>query len=242
FQPYHLSTQKYCSQKCQQKAYYKKNKDKIIKQTKKYHDKNKSKINACRKEWYERNKPKIAAQHKAYRKKNKKKLEDRVCLSCGTKFSPSRSDQKYCSIKCACKAWRERNKEHIRLHKKEWYESNRPRIKARYKERYKRNRKKVSRNPLQIYRLFYMRKKYVPIKMTVEEFVNWYNSKPKVCCYCGIPENSLKYLDYIPKKHRMRLQIERINNEKRYELDNIALACRTCNILHLKPFTFKQIR
>lgn len=49
-------------------------------------------------------------------------------------------------------------------------------------------------------------------------------------------------MDWIPENFRIRLQIERIDNDKGYELNNIELACHTCNVIHQKPLRFKTMR
>ncbi|GAI78460.1 unnamed protein product, partial [marine sediment metagenome] len=116
-----------------------------------------------------------------------------------------------------------KNKEKIRMQQKEYYIE------------------KGCRNPKFIYRNLFNRN-HTPVKMTGEEFVSLYNSKPKACCYCGIPEDALKYMDYIPENRRNRLQIERIDNNKNYELNNIDLACHTCNIIHQNPISPKEVR
>ena len=53
----------------------------------------------------------------------------RVCPVCGKEFHASRSNQKYCSIKCYGKEYYEKNKEKI----KAYYEENKEKIIAQSK-------------------------------------------------------------------------------------------------------------
>ena len=70
----------------------------------------------------------------------------------------------------------------------------------------------------------------IPLIITEEEFINWYNSQEKKCIYCGKTE---KELIKNPKKYdfgyERRLSIDRLDNDKGYELGNLSLACFECN-------------
>lgn len=63
------------------------------------------------------------------------------------------------------------------------------------------------------------KKRNKPFTLTVEEFTDWYLNKEKKCFYC--------------KKQTAewegRLEIERVNNDEGYVLDNMELACSDCN-------------
>jgi len=95
----------------------------------------------------------------------------------------------------------------------------------------------VSADPKRIYRGLHRRKN---CHLTVDEFKDWYINEPKICCHCGILEKHLEYATYIPKKYRLRLEIERIKNKSGYRLGNIALACRACNHIHVHGITFEH--
>ena len=71
------------------------------------------------------------------------------------------------------------------------------------------------------------------IKFSKDEFKDWYNKIEKKCFYCEI---SLE--DYLKIKHKLsgnfhnkvtKFGIDRKNNDKPYELDNIVLCCSHCN-------------
>ena len=74
---------------------------------------------------------------------------------------------------------------------------------------------------------------------TMEEFIIWYNSQEKVCVYCDIKESQIKLAW---GEYRPNLEIDRTDNNKGYTLDNIALACHTCNVVKLNIFNFNEMR
>lgn len=61
---------KYCSQKCINKEYYQKNKEKELFRNKKWREKNKERREDYRKDYCKKNKEKIKAKRKEWRKKN----------------------------------------------------------------------------------------------------------------------------------------------------------------------------
>ena len=60
------------------------------------------------------------------------------------------------------------------------------------------------------------------LEITFSEFVEWRNAQPKICYYCG---NLLR----LGGRERDCLTTDRMNNEGNYTLDNIVLACVSCN-------------
>ena len=73
--------------------------------------------------------------------------------------------------------------------------------------------------------------KHMPI-CSKEEFKKWYNLQEKICVYCSIPQ---KFIPLLNHKHRngyvnkIRLEIDRADNDKGYLLTNLLLACPMCN-------------
>jgi len=79
------------------------------------------------------------------------------------------------------------------------------------------------------------------LKMTLEEFVDWWNSVPDICEYCEIEiEDYLKIKDkcnLVENKTAAMKQlfmansmtIDRIDSSKFYTKDNIVKACMICN-------------
>jgi len=89
----------------------------------------------------------------------------------------------------------------------------------KYYESMYRSSRKFYQTPRGIYTIIKQnsRVKKRPILISREEFLVWYESQPKVCHYCGIPQNGI------------RLEIDRLNNDLPYQKGNIALACKECN-------------
>lgn len=75
------------------------------------------------------------------------------------------------------------------------------------------------------------------VNMTATEFVSWWNSQSKTCYYCG---QGLTIGAGI--KHRpSALTIDRRDNTMGYTLENIAFACRRCNLIKGDWLTEKQM-
>ena len=100
-----------------------------------------------------------------------------------------------------------------------------------YHERYKHNRPQTQWNSVKNS----ARQRGVGrLQITRLEFIEWFNSVPKVCDYCGIPE------DASVMRHKQKLHTDRINNEIGYKIGNIALACRACNLSKNDLFTGQE--
>jgi len=74
----------------------------------------------------------------------------------------------------------------------------------------------------------------IPFNITCEDFLEWLQSQPHKCHYCGIDEPLLA--SQADKKKR-RLTVDRMDNGKGYEIENMCLACYRCN--HFKSDFFK---
>lgn len=65
-----------------------------------------------------------------------------------------------------------------------------------------------------------------------EAYVNWYNSTPKICKYCDIPEETWLHINnkfkYWGTKNS-RLSVDRMDNDFGYTAWNICLCCQLCN-------------
>jgi hypothetical protein len=91
-----------------------------------------------------------------------------------------------------------------------------------------------------------------------EEFLGWYNKALKKCSYCGIEEEVLQELiikgkitskrfpvNGVPQRGKSRgmwLEIDRIDPDKNYSLDNVALCCYFCNNDKSDVFTGKDYK
>ena len=60
------------------------------------------------------------------------------------------------------------------------------------------------------------------LELTFEEFIDWRNSQPNICFYCG-------RLLILHGNHCESLTMDRKNNTLGYAIDNIVLCCRSCN-------------
>lgn len=78
------------------------------------------------------------------------------------------------------------------------------------------------------------KKRGIPLQISREDFCVWYNTQPKVCHYCLIPEQLSQDRD------RRRLTVDRMNNQLGYQLGNLVLACLKCNILKSDMFTYEE--
>ena len=74
-------------------------------------------------------------------------------------------------------------------------------------------------------------------KLTIskKEFTDWYNSQEKICFYCKRTHKEAQS-DILNRKIN-RLTIDRIDNNRGYEKDNIVLACYRCNAIKNNYFT-----
>lgn len=70
---------------------------------------------------------------------------------------------------------------------------------------------------------------------TKPEFTAWYISIPHICAYCGLTEVESKSL------FGHRLNVDRLDNAKGYNLDNVCLACPRCNVVKNAHLTPKQM-
>ena len=75
-------------------------------------------------------------------------------------------------------------------------------------------------------------------KLTKEQFISWYNKQEQKCHYC---KRTIKQIDKIRNRKYDRLSIDRKDNDKGYELDNIVLGCMVCNTIKWNIFTYKEM-
>jgi len=130
---------------------------------------------------------------------------------------------------------------------RKYYQKNKSKIRANHKiyhkeniERYREYRRNYRCfNPRGIYSALKdgARKRSIPIKFTVEEFVKWWSSKDGCCYYCGRTINKIQEtLDSVNGRAR-RMTIDRADNNKPYTTQNIRLACYRCNSIKGDYFT-----
>ena len=80
------------------------------------------------------------------------------------------------------------------------------------------------------------------VNLDEEWFVNWYNTQPRVCVYCSIPEEHVLLLPEHNIMRRPRLAIDCKDNDLGYVAGNIVLACGRCNFLKSNVFTYDEFK
>lgn len=83
--------------------------------------------------------------------------------------------------------------------------------------------------------------------LTQKDFLEWYEIIEKVCFYCNIPQELYSKLElfYRPLKKRNnypRLTIDRLDNNRPYEVGNLSLACSRCNFIKSNFFTAEEMQ
>lgn len=89
-------------------------------------------------------------------------------------------------------------------------------------------------------------RKHVPspeLNMTRAEYLEWALAQRRVCKYCGILESDLEALSLRTSIGRIlqKLGVDRLDNERGYEIGNIALCCFVCNKTKSNVFTTKEM-
>ena len=79
------------------------------------------------------------------------------------------------------------------------------------------------------------------LKLPKEDFIKWYDSQEKICFYCKRTLQEVITDKMQPRKTIRRLSIDRIDNNKGYEKDNIVLACGKCNKIKNDFFTKNEM-
>lgn len=67
-----------------------------------------------------------------------------------------------------------------------------------------------------------------PFLITKDEFVRWWRLQEQICSYCGVIDLSIEQQFHI-NKITHHFTIDRINNALPYTIENITLACWSCN-------------
>ena len=184
-----------------------KNKDRIAERKKEYQKEYREKNKDKRKEYREKNKDRLKDEAKEYREKNKDRL------------------------KVKRKKYREKNKGKIKDEAKKYREKNKDRLKdgaKKYREIKK--KKTYSSDEAFLRNLVYMKRSRILIEkkpqqrfnLTYEQVIDIYNKQERKCFYSGLPF-------VIEKNHPMSISIDRIDNNKGYTIDNIALCLVSIN-------------
>lgn len=95
--------------------------------------------------------------------------------------------------------------------------------------------------PKSIYRYLKSRAKQrkLSFNLSCQEFITWYNNELKICVYCKrTAQEAIK--DY--NGYHTRLSIDRKDNNKGYQLDNIVLCCYNCNVIKGNRYTYEEMQ
>jgi hypothetical protein len=84
------------------------------------------------------------------------------------------------------------------------------------------------------------KKKRIPWLISLSSFVTWWNAQPKQCRYCRLPFKVLCHSSDGMISNRQPT-IDRMDNARGYELDNITLACGRCNFTKSNYFTADEM-
>lgn len=115
------------------------------------------------------------------------------------------------------------------------------------KEFYRRNKEEIyqrrAKNPRVLYSTIKRNAKIrnIYLGISIDEFVEWFNSQQQECIYCGIRVERMTVKDR-GKKLSKRLSVDRINNDKGYEKGNLALACLRCNFIKSNLLSFSEMK
>lgn len=101
----------------------------------------------------------------------------------------------------------------------------------------KERQKKFDNSDKRIYLRLKQSSRGLLVTISQENFIVWYKSQPRTCCYCGIEEARLPILSDSFNKRTTRLTIDRMDSRKGYEMDNMVLCCLRCNSIKGNFFT-----
>lgn len=81
----------------------------------------------------------------------------------------------------------------------------------------------------------------IQFSLTKDEFIEWYEKQNKKCFYCQRSIEDINKMDDSINNRTRRLTIDRLDNSKPYELDNIVLACYRCNYIKSDFFSKEEM-
>lgn len=87
---------------------------------------------------------------------------------------------------------------------------------------------------------FRTKKKGWPPLMSLLEFTEWMNSQKKICTYCDITDLSLGANTWSGRIRKF--SVDRKDSSIPYIVENMCLACMTCNIHKGEFFSFDEFR
>ena len=80
------------------------------------------------------------------------------------------------------------------------------------------------------------KRRNIPFLISKEEFCAWYEAQsPHKCAYCELSLEQLRHMG-------IDMSVDRADNVQGYTLNNITLACLTCNKIKLDVLTYEDMR
>jgi len=171
-----------------------------------------------------------------------------TCKKCGRTLPDSHyyERRETGSIKQPCKScvakraneYRKKNSEWIAVRNREWARKIRSHLRKQHLEY------RMTPNGAWTQFQSHKRNGKHELNITRTEFIAWYSEQPQVYNYCGLnaEEASMLLLMLTGNPRRYRLQVDRRDSQKPYELDNLVLACKICNEHKKDVFTDKEFR
>ena len=86
---------------------------------------------------------------------------------------------------------------------------------------------------------FYKKK---PFTISREAFIKWFESQPQECIYCGLKRRDLHHIQDRIINASSRLTVDCIDNERGYELNNLALCCMRCNYIKNDFLSYEEMK
>lgn len=78
-------------------------------------------------------------------------------------------------------------------------------------------------------------------EISPDEFSSWYDSQIRICFYCKRNEADILKDRDVVQSIAKRLTVDRLDNNKGYALDNMALCCRRCNSIKGNFFNAEEM-
>jgi hypothetical protein len=151
----------------------------------------------------------------------------RHCLACHS-ILKSTEETRYCGPDCSLKGFDRKT------YQKQWYNKNHGKFKNYYK-------KQRAEEPLSkyVYKKLQQRKRATKGKIgpdfSLEEFDIWLNKQKLLCEYCGVD------LTHWDKRKETTITLDRLDNSRGYNFDNIVLCCIACNRMRNDTFTYDEM-
>lgn len=182
----------------------------------------------------------------------------KVCSRCNKELElnqfvkdKNRKDGLCCYCIICQKKYRIDYKEQIKEYHKEWRKNHKAQIKEsnlkyvkEHKEELTEHQQKYQKTPKSIFAQIKYRSKRKDIEINITEidFVIWYNNQKQICHYCKRTLKEIKQNTAETKRNKKcRLTIDRKDNCKGYDLNNIVLACNRCNMTKSNYFTEQEM-